>query len=168
MDGSKNMACKSYAEMDALLSDAEKVEWLKTNGANICPNEADVPYRRHEITPNEITRVYSAAYSRTRSEIENLLRTFSHYDQWVTFEVDGNGNPTRVVAKPNWTTDPSCYSKPLFEEILRRHPQAREFNFMRARVSNADTIVIQLDSTETFFDFSNQPGFGGELITEPS
>lgn len=153
--------CIDFTDYDLIdpTQTAVKVEWLKENGAQICPDllgkkvEVD-----HVVTDDTLFGTMYESNKPTTSyswnEIKSIIGSDTFYSNWINCTINSNEEVT--LSMGDFTTSNSCYSIPLFDRIASKLTSAEYDDKIFEFKINTTTNKVVFTVKENY-NFSQQP-----------
>jgi hypothetical protein len=156
-------ACRPITEyINGATSQAEKVEWLRTKGKDLCPNELETYLEQTHNIPGSITITRSGKpLQLSYTEVKKILAT-TVYDRYFELKINASGDVTSLTPISAFNPSPSvvCYSAPLLNHIMRQHSSGNTLVFTSAVVNSRQTAIIEVKGIPySNYDFSDEPSF---------
>lgn len=166
--------CGNLDAYNALMTTAEKKQWLKDNGEGVCEKDLyESVLKDHTIKPQDFSVMNGqATITKTWPEIDALTRTLGRYEKYISFDM-GTDGIKNIILVDNFSETTPCFSVVLFRSIAKKNQgQDISFEFVKASVSTKNTVVINVKvgaTTVSYYDYSDEPKFNnGVLINEKS
>ena len=156
--------CDLFTVLDTMTTE-HRVDWLRTNQANAILPQFDICRETaHAISLQD----YNAAVlefwggkvpeyaTYNLDSIKSLARS-TGYEDFIITSLDGD---TIILSAGNiFTTNPVCFSFPLFYSIERLYTLdgKAKFLFTRGIIEGSETVVFHIEGTAHFYDMGQNP-----------
>ena len=157
---SKRKACTPISDyVNGAKTQAEKAEWLRNHGKDLCPGELDVFLGvQHTVVGQTVTKTGKPMEKKV-SEINALVKSIM-YERYFGFKTDTLGELTDLVEIPLFDPNNICYSAPLLRFIIKGLASSDTIVFTPAEVAGKKTIIIEIKGVlMSPRDFSDEPAF---------
>ena len=135
-------------------------------------------YKMHIITKVEFDQYRAANWDTTDidnkkitwKELKDLIGTSNCYEKFIAFDFDASVHDNSTIEAKKvtcFTTQPTCFSIPLFKMIEHDNHllDTDEFEFTRARVNDNEVVIFCVvdnttkDKSKKYYDVSHFPQF---------
>jgi hypothetical protein len=155
-------ACIDLSDYNKLSDQKDKVNWLKSNGKNVCSDILKEKVKKeHTVTSlSDFILMYDPSKPATKyswNEIKNIIGTNQFYDNWINCKIDSKNNV--ILSMGDFTDLNSCYSIPLLENIANEELDPSEYNdklFVFKINTNRNKVVFTVKNN---YNYSQQPTF---------
>ncbi|MFD2603561.1 hypothetical protein [Flavobacterium suzhouense] len=157
--------CSFFSVLESM-TPAERVNWLKDKETDICESNdyLECIGESHQLDSLHISIVESqmaTAKIKTFTLREILNEQECSYSKYIAFHVDSTGDIS-IDTNSDFDTNYSCYSRPLFYGLQKKHnlTTATEFKFFEVDFGGSigKTVVFKIENiTNAYFDYSRWP-----------